>query len=67
MDRKLLTRILAGILALIMILSLIPIVANAEAMPFAAEISETAATPRGGQSQAKYKNDNVYCRNDFAA
>ncbi len=47
MDRKLLTRILAGILALIMILSLIPIVANAEAMTFVVEISEMEDKPKG--------------------
>ncbi len=47
MDRKLLTRILAGFLALILLLSLIPLVATAEAATFVVEISQLENKPKG--------------------
>ncbi len=47
MDRKLLTRILAGLLALILLLGLIPIIGNAAPMTFVVEISQMDDKPKG--------------------
>ena len=47
MDRKLLARILAGILVLMMLLSLIPMLASAEAKTFVVEVSLMDDKPKG--------------------
>ncbi len=47
MDRKLLTRILAGLLAAIMLLGLLPMIASAEEMTFVVEISNLDDKPKG--------------------
>lgn len=47
MDRKILTRILCGILALILLLSLLPLVASAEAMTYVMDVSEMEDKPKG--------------------
>ena len=47
MDRKLLARIMAGILVLMMLLSLIPMLASAEAKTFVVEVSLMDDKPKG--------------------
>ncbi len=47
MDRKLLTRILAGVMAALLLLGLLPLAASAEAMTFVMEVSSMDSKPKG--------------------